>query len=186
MWKEVSQLLLTGQLTWNKGKISLFKEHGGILPMSGNIHVLKALEKKGLENILYQGSKETGINWNKKMLSQYKANKPEQIFKWGEIAVTLAGWGTFKVHKYDFDKNEFIYRLEDSIYSQYYEKSDHPIDHLVRGLFAGSVCFLTKKNMEAVEVKCKAMGDPFCEFVIKERKAFNMKDKLVAKQLKKV
>jgi len=183
MFKTVANLIIQKKLRLEEGKIILFDEAGGMLPMTSFVNIIKLLEKIGKENVLYVACKESGQDWNQKMFERYKTDKAKYIFEWGEKAVTLAGWGSFKIHKYDFDKNEFVYRLYKSTLAEYYGKSKQPIDQIARGLFAGSACFLTDKKMDAVETKCIAMGDSYCEFEIKERKKFDLKNALIKKQL---
>jgi predicted hydrocarbon binding protein len=44
-----------------------------------------------------------------------------------------------------------------------------PVDGLARGMYAGSANVIFKCDMDAVETRCVAMGDPYCEFVLKPR-----------------
>jgi len=48
-------------------------------------------------------------------------------------------------------------------------ESDEPVCHFTRGFFAGAAGALKFKseNVEGVETKCVAKGDPYCEFVVK-------------------
>ena len=50
------------------------------------------------------------------------------------------------------------------------KKSDKPYSHLVRGMIAGGFTRLFGVEMAAKEIKCVAMGDPYCEFEVYPRK----------------
>ena len=186
MFGVVADLLLHKQLKLEKGRVTLFNIRGSMLPLSVYVNAQRILEKEGMENALYYGAKETGRLWNENMQKQYKAKTPTQIFEWGNKVMNLAGFGEFRVHKEDLDKKELTYRLYDSQLAAEYEKSKYPVCQIPRGLFAGSACFVTRADLDAVETRCLSCGDPFCEFEIKSRKKFDMKNQLVKRQLKEV
>ena len=47
------------------------------------------------------------------------------------------------------------------------ERTNFPVDHIARGLHAGAAEVIFKCSMDAVETKCQAMGDQYCEFILK-------------------
>lgn len=47
----------------------------------------------------------------------------------------------------------------------------HPFSHYVRGIISGYTSELFKQDLLAMETKCLALGDPYCEFELKPREA---------------
>lgn len=82
--------------------------------------------------------------------------------------VEKSGWGKVKINK---GKN--LIRIQNSLISSYYAKHigilEEPIDNMLRGMIAEIFEGTTKKEYEINETKCIAMGDKYCEFVIRER-----------------
>ena len=50
------------------------------------------------------------------------------------------------------------------------QKTNKPYSHLVRGMIAGVSTEILGMEMTAKEIKCIAMGDPYCEFEVYPRK----------------
>ncbi|MBI2530137.1 MAG: hypothetical protein HYW05_03260 [Candidatus Diapherotrites archaeon] len=187
---EIAKLLIGGQLTFKEGKIELLGEGVTFVPLTDHIAEIKYYENMNAENGIYIGAKYTGLTWNEKMLTKYKTKTPREIFEWGNKVMNLAGYGEFKVYKENKDRTEWIWRIYNSqiaeAYLKKYGKAKWPVCHRVRGYFAGAASFVARVDLDAVEVKCKAKGDSYCEFVIKKNKKFNIATTLVKKQLKDI
>jgi len=66
------------------------------------------------------------------------------------------------------EEGEVVIRIEDSyIARSLYERSDKPVCNLIRGEIAGLMEEVTGLKMDAEETKCLAIGDEYCEFVVK-------------------
>mgnify|MGYP003876395261 FL=1 len=48
-------------------------------------------------------------------------------------------------------------------------EADHPFSHYIRGILAGYASEILKQDLLAVETRCLALGDPYCEFELKPR-----------------
>jgi predicted hydrocarbon binding protein len=140
------------------------------------------MEEAGFVNSLYFTSKKLGIEWAKKFNDFYHV-KREDVFKWGADTVNLAGWGLSKVVSVNSKKKLIKFTLKDSAICEYYGVSKNPVDHIFRGMIAGAMSTTYDTDIDGVEIKCKAMGAPYCEFITKPAKDFNFKDPLVKSQL---
>lgn len=65
-------------------------------------------------------------------------------------------------------KRKIIFRIRNSYIAKFVsERSEEPVCHLFRGYAAGIIEELTGLKMDAEETKCLAMGDEYCEFVVR-------------------
>jgi len=78
-----------------------------------------------------------------------------------------------------------VYRVNNSKLAKLYGNIGKPVDHIPRGWFAGAACVFFGKDVDAVETKCIAKGDEYCEFIIKPKNRFDFNNDLVKSQLKK-
>lgn len=80
------------------------------------------------------------------------------------------GWGKIEIPKYDPKKKEMViinrYNPVAKSYLRDFGKSDRPIDWYFVGLIEGLAKAAFGKA-ECREVKCIAMGDPYCEFILR-------------------
>ncbi len=89
----------------------------------------------------------------------------------------LGGWGKMTCASSQIRKGRAVYIVKDgamaSVYLRDYGKSKYPVCHVLRGaMAAGASAIHGKLDIDAVETKCLAKGDPYCEFLIKPRKEF--------------
>ncbi|MBC7476229.1 MAG: 4-vinyl reductase [Candidatus Sericytochromatia bacterium] len=93
---------------------------------------------------------------------------------WWPLSIT--GWGSW-----DFD---FSYKKQGLIFVNLYDsavaKSLGNIGkvacHFYAGLFAGVFTYLSKKELEGIEIQCYSMGETFCKFMIGMDKKVNAAD----------
>ncbi len=186
MFKDLLELLAHKQFKLEEGYITLFGQYGLMTPVLTVVEIQKILEGLGQENALYYGAKKSGIEWIRKIFKKYHMNKIDEQVKWGEKTFTLAGNGKMSVLGWDLEEKTMTYQVHDSAISRIYGKSNHAVDQIPRGWFAGATSVFFQEDMDAVEVKCLAKGDPYCEFVAKPKKKFDFKKPIIRKQLKKI
>ncbi|MFH1696798.1 MAG: 4-vinyl reductase, partial [Candidatus Diapherotrites archaeon] len=63
-------------------------------------------------------------------------------------------------------------------------KAKLPVDHFLRGVFAGLFTDAFKKDMDCVETECAALNTNKCKFVIKEAADFDFKKPEPRRQLR--
>ena len=87
-----------------------------------------------------------------------------------EVCIRLyqaLGWGLMNISKIDTLAGEVVLRIEDNFEVIHREgKADEPVCHFTRGVLVGFFEGLWGKKVEVIEAKCKATGDPYCEFII--------------------
>lgn len=182
MFEVLSSLLMHKQIVFDKGRISIFGRPSSLLPTDSFVKIQKFLESKNLENIIYYSAKESGYKWFEEMSKSYSL-KGKDVIEWGSKIVTLAGWGEAVIKK-RLDQEKIVdFLLRDAIVPKLYGSSTRPVDHMFRGLVCGAMNFIFKEELEAVEIKCMATGNPECEFIIKKKSDFDYSNDLVKKQL---
>jgi len=77
--------------------------------------------------------------------------------------LTSMGHGKVEICDIDLSKNYYGAKVYNSCYAMGYEKSDKPVCHFLRGLFAAGGSVVSKKELQCIETKCLAMGDEYCE-----------------------
>jgi len=60
--------------------------------------------------------------------------------------------------------SKLTFRVYDSAFA-HESSANRPICYLISGRMAGTISAITNENIECREVMCKAMGDPYCEFL---------------------
>ena len=77
------------------------------------------------------------------------------------------GWGSMKVVELDLEKEFIRLHVKNSLIADSYEeKQEHPVCHFTAGMIAGGIESVFGQNMDCREVKCKACGDEYCEFIV--------------------
>ncbi|MFH1752403.1 MAG: 4-vinyl reductase [archaeon] len=165
-----------------KGKIGAFKQEGLMIPMTILSGMLKLFEEKDFKKI-YKATKEGGDIWVKNMKKDYGKMSGQEAVMWSSKLVTFAGWGELNVVSVKPKDSTVIYELKNSALVETRGKSRKAIDHMTRGLVAGTVTQGFEIDAEAVEVCCKAKGDYACRFVVKEKNSFDKNHPLVKEQL---
>lgn len=91
-----------------------------------------------------------------------------EAFKFCVAEFNRMGKGRLEIVKADSDKIYFVLRFYlNGIALAYleHEKTTEPICYHFAGVFAGATQIIYP-GVEAVETKCMAKGDPYCEFVV--------------------
>lgn len=125
--------------------------------------------KGGAASTLYMGAKESSVSVYRLMINIFSEDfvRSEKTFaKSLDDTMTIAGYGKPEVLKVDFSKPEVIIRVRGFITSSGVTNSDVPVCQIERGVLTGVVECITKRPCHGKEVKCQAMGDDYCEFII--------------------
>jgi len=100
----------------------------------------------------------------------------------------MVGTGRVKLVREDFEHKHFIFRFEVSPIAEeiarYYGQQKEAMDHYERGVVAGFIKLVHegKEEFVAIETRCMAKGDQYCEIVVKEKSAWDRKDPVVKQQ----
>jgi len=84
------------------------------------------------------------------------------------LAFQAYGWGIPEILEIDLVEYGVVIRFYDLFESIHAKgKKNRPNCHFVRGHLAGLFSKFFNRKMFAIETKCIAKGDPYCEFVVK-------------------
>ncbi|MFH1752405.1 MAG: V4R domain-containing protein [archaeon] len=175
-------LLANRNLKFEKGKISVFKQQGSLIPVTLLVRMLKIFEKKHGKKIYEIGRKE-GESWFRTMNQDYGKLNKTNVISWGCNLITFAGWGILKAASVDIANKIIIYKLEDSAIAEEWGRETHAIDHLLRGLASGGISYILEKEMDTIEITCRAKGEFSCQFLVKPKEEFDQTHKKVKQQL---
>tara|TARA_Y100000310_G_scaffold343716_1_gene452687 strand:+ start:1437 stop:2012 length:576 start_codon:yes stop_codon:yes gene_type:complete len=184
MYKTFANLILHNQVSFEKGKMSLLGQPIAILPIEEYYYMQRILEKKGLENIIYYSAKESGILWLDNMIPKFKM-KLNDVVKWGIEILSISGWGNLKLKLIDKTNNKMIFNLSEATIAKKYGTHSSSVDHLLRGYVAAAGTKFLGIDVDAIEHKCVAKGDSYCQYIIKPKKDFDQSSPIVKIQLKK-
>lgn len=93
--------------------------------------------------------------------------EPETLVGLGKAYFKTMGWGIMDVANLNVEKGEAQVRIYESFECETGKDNETPYGHFIRGILAGFFSSIFQREAKAVETKCIAKGDPYCEYVIK-------------------
>jgi len=166
------KLLFARQFKMEKGRVFLLNTRISFFQPSTFAYMLiNSKNRFQLSREMYYASKksfsETFINHVK---TKYKPKTRELIEIMFNLAM-MSGWGDWSLVKLDLKEKHSVIRMVNSPISELIKKEkikiECPVDSLARGMHAGAAKIIFQTDVDAVETRCIALGDPFCEFVLK-------------------
>lgn len=178
MLKIFADLLMHGEIKIERGSFVVLGQRLLMSPMPFFLELTKNVlndPKKSIE--LYELCKKALVhNFSVPLAKKYGLTGlklVDTLQKFGEIG----GWGEIDMLDYDETNKRAIVRINNTPIGSYLRNTNSkPVDHIVRGFMAGSASGVFNKDMDYVEVKCVAKGDPYCEFIAKEKAEFLKED----------
>ena len=170
------------------GEIDIMSLPVAILP----VYILSDLEmelirilgyKEAYEKI-YKSVKNGSIKYNKFFLEKYAIKDKRKALNWQTKIVTLSGWGKLEVALIDFDNTRAVLHYINSPFAKAYEKTNYPVCIIPTAFTAGGAVTVLGKNVDAIETKCVAMGDKYCEIEIGPPKYISKKKRMLWKKWK--
>jgi predicted hydrocarbon binding protein len=168
-------LMLSKKMSFENGIVKLYGQNIIIFPpQSSTEYVMSINDNKGLIRDLYNTSKEAMVEYGKVISEDYKASHD---INWVCDYVNLFGQG--RIVYEDITKAPIgAVLLEDSPYVDGFKnKSNSPVDHIIRGMVAGILSAIFNKNFDAIETECVAINYSKCRLIIDEsnnlKKKFN-------------
>jgi len=148
--------------------LTMFGERSIVLRRFFYEAMIKHLRRKlgtGLEAILYH----IGFEAGKRVYDAHVRMAGENAFrliKSGEVMFTQMGFGRIKATDVYLGEARMRVIVYDSFECELFRGEGKPMSNLIRGIIAGWVSRLFKREVSVKEVKCIAKGDPYCEFVV--------------------
>jgi predicted hydrocarbon binding protein len=123
-------------------------------------------EKIGLEagQIIFRGGYVIGLREARRL--KEAGMQEEEVVRSVGKRCSAHGWGIFHIETLDVWRHELTFKVEHSPFAYAYGKSATGVDHLIRGVFSGVCEVVFEKKVVATESMCRAMGDPFCQFMV--------------------
>ncbi len=165
-----------------KGKLKLDDQHrilSGVVPMILTprwffVNIQKELEKTGgrrlAKEVYYRAGFESAYRYCRTQRNAKGLTGTETVEEYlGSMSVR--GWGRFKIGQLNGEKGRGFFRLYHSAFGEEYGPKGRTVCHWVPGAMAGAIqeamdVLSLPLHVKGKEVKCRAKGDRFCEFVV--------------------
>jgi predicted hydrocarbon binding protein len=92
---------------------------------------------------------------------------PKELVGLAKAYFRTVGWGMMDVVKMSLEAGEAQIRIYQSFECETGKGSETPYGHFIRGILAGFFTEIFQREAKAVETKCIATGDPYCEYTVK-------------------
>ncbi len=118
--------------------------------------------------ILYEMGYRAGRAFAREVEEAFDMGKEDILRIIGALAIPR-GWCIPEIVEWDEEAPRLVVRMRGLFTCKPFAgKRRRPTGHFMRGVLAGMVEELTGVRVKAKEVKCVAVGDPYCEFVVEK------------------
>lgn len=187
------KLLFARQVKFEKGEIDISDARALILPAITVARLQRKLleedpaNKKILRELGYQQGKDA-------VYFAHKLGKERDIVKSAIESSKLMGLGDLKIKKMNKEKCVAVIHCKNSFLGEFFSKvsrkdvfsrrdkereefkSEEPVDYFIEGLIEAVAQEVFEKDVRAKETKCIAVGDRYCEFVVKPKDKIEKED----------
>lgn len=157
-------------LTSTDGKLLLMNTPINIIPTAILCELQKGMiQALGFEKAyqqIYETTKQGSVTYNKDFIKFHGFQEKRKIVDWQWKIVTFSGWGKWQIIHLDLKENTLAAKFEESPFAKEYGKSKYPVDIIPVAFSAGGIAACFGTDLDCIETKCMAMGDPFCEIFI--------------------
>ena len=164
------KLRLANKIQMRDGEISLMGTPVNILPTSLLVTIQKGLIKeigfKKAYSLIYEQAKAGSYQYNMEFIKSQKYTDQRVVIQRQIEIVTSAGWGKLQIIKNDFANKQIEIKYDNSTFAREYKKASYPVCLMPAGFTAGGVSANVKSDLDALETKCLALGDPYCKIEI--------------------
>lgn len=168
---------LSKELSFNrqKGEIRIFGMRHVFIDESLFNNILAEFEKEGgllTHAKIYSACKKSGQRYFKNLLSNSQIGELMKNFNWGraellrQIQPLWSDYGLGVIDAILFEEKRVIVRISNNINARNHERSSLPVCSFTQGILAGIASEVYNEEYDCEEVKCIAMGNPYCEFVL--------------------
>jgi predicted hydrocarbon binding protein len=174
--KFMNKMIFANLADFGEGKINIMGVGAVIMsspvPADAFLRVYKAAGKKAFD-IFYDVGKNHGLLIGGTAARHFGLDK-QKFFSQMADSSNMMGVGLVEMIRSDPSTGEAVYHLKDSTVAQEVlkinGKTKFPVDWFYAGTLSGIYESIFKgKKFTCKEVRCMAMGAPFCEFVIRPR-----------------
>lgn len=165
MYGFITKLLVSKQLKFEEGKITLLKQPMIFIPLDFYVEITKrALSSRNDMLKTYLDAWKAGVVFMNNVSKAYKMKKFEERYKIAMDLISMAGFGgyeTLEFHKDEFSK----FKITNNPIADAFRPSKVPVDHILRGFNAGGGTPVHERIINTVEIRCRAIDGGFCEHV---------------------
>ncbi len=147
------------------------------------LSVIAVKEDKGLNLSLYRSAKEAIIQDVHKSFRLDFGVEGEKGLEFMESYFMASGWGQLQRTDINYEHARCLISVSNSPVAQACKGAKAPVDTLLRGFLAGIFSVYFRRSVECIEVKCSALGEAHCDFVVKPLEEFDFSNHLTASQL---
>ena len=176
------KFIFTGQIKFNESNFFLIDIPFLIFPVEILSKLLFSCSDEQSKEIYYSVKKSV-----KEFLPKLKA-KPKysgiSLVNFANEFFSSSGFGKIRVVQFDETKLRAILLVSSSPFAfQFKNKSKKPLDHILRGIIAGTFSFALEKDLDCIETKCISVNSSECEFIVNSNKEFDFSKKNTQNQL---
>lgn len=179
---------LSKELDLKDGEIQLMKTNVNLIPTALFCELQKSLINawgyRRAHSQIYDSAKAGSKKYNTSFIQKHAFEDKRKILNWQIKIVTMAGWGQLEIAAIDLQKNELTIKYDNSPFAARYGKSAYPVCIVPTGFTAGGVTSNFGVNIDAVETKCMAMGDHYCQIELGPKEQIEAKRETLWKKLK--
>lgn len=187
----LAKLLLTKQLTFGDGVISLKDIHMTLIPAFFVGELTDYFIKENKLPKFYMLAWFWGFVLVKQVKDKFGLKTPQEVYSLGMDLGEAMGIGLYKTHDY-YPGRYTHFVITNNPYLKYFPQKiqKQPIDYFIAGCMGGGGCLVHDAVCQNIEVKCKFAGQEQCEFLTgteKELKDRKLWDQVVSRyNLKKL
>jgi predicted hydrocarbon binding protein len=173
MLQFVTKLLMSQQLKFEKGIMTIFGERVLIFPLDMvKLVIEKSLKDEKFANSIYDAAKESVIAFSGKVSNRLNIKKPKDMLDMLINLTEMNGYGEIQPVKIDYDTNFAVFHLRglpsESLFGKV--KGAKTADVYWAGLVAGGLTYVFGKDIDCAETRCAINGKQSCEIIGAEKK----------------
>lgn len=161
-------------IVFERGKINIGGRRAMLIELDTIIAIQKEIEKKHgakWKTVIYNGIKRGAEKvWlyylGKKYLDIADHPGVTKITKSALEIFNLTGFGELELVSVDIKKGEARFISKNSSIAEKYHGKGETVCYFTAAMLAALMKLIFRKDLDCKEVKCKAKGDEYCEFVI--------------------
>lgn len=169
----VTKLLMSGQLKFEKGQMSIFGQRVLIFPLE----MVKIIMKESINDpkfatSIYKAAKESVMAFSNDVSDRLNIHKEKEMLDILFKLTEMNGYGTINPIKIDYENKTAILHLEGLPSKTLLGKVKNAQagDVYWCGLVAGGMSYVFKEDVEAVETSCVITGKESCEIMAGNKK----------------
>lgn len=172
MLQFATKLLMSGQLKFEEGQITIFDQRVLIFPMAMvKLIIEKCIKDKKFATSIYESAKQAVVDFSKDVGKRLNIKDQKGMLDILFKLTEMNGYGQIQPIKIDYDKKFGILHLRGlpskSLNGKF--KDVRTADVYWCGLVAGGMTYVLGTDVDAVETRCVIDGKESCEIVAGKR-----------------